>query len=241
MRKGAGFHSYLPSLTVYKLSFEEAPSEMPTSRSPKKTKRSYSLRTPRAPRSPAFLDTYDRLEEIDYHDASQSGNPSGDSEASRFSFSGHLGDPNAKSPLIVEEPKEVRSKRKRRARSLRVTKTESRAFLVEHTIYNDLDALSKEEAHTTAEEEPVPSDPAQVTCCLGMDDGQQLIEGCQESREANTEREKQKSNKMKQYKKTIDRAFRRGWENFVSNLYTVSLSRSASPSAGAPPPLVKAC
>lgn len=217
---------------------------MPTSHSPKKTKRSYSLRNPRTVRSPAFLDAsagfYDRLEEVDYPDAYPDGHPTGGRAGT--SFSKHQADTNGKSPLITEEPKEVRSKRKRRARSLRVTKTESRVFLAESSVYDDLDAeASSHEDSPNSVEEPALEEAPQVTCYLGTDDGQQLIEFSQETKEDKTEREKQKSNKMKQYKKTIDRAFRRGWETFIANLYTVSLSRSAATPSEVPPPLVKAC
>lgn len=213
---------------------------MSTSHSPKKTKRSYSLRNSRTPRSPAFLDAsagfYDRLEEADYPDGHPTGSRTG------ASFSRHQADTNGKSPLITEEPKEVRNKRKRRTRSLRVTKTESRVFLAESSIYDDLDAeASSQEESPKAVEEPALGEASPVTCYLGTDDGQQLIEGSEETKEENTEREKQKSNKMKQYKKTIDRAFRRGWGTFLANLYTVSLSRSTATPSEAPPPLVKAC
>ncbi|XP_078516958.1 uncharacterized protein LOC144781817 [Lissotriton helveticus] len=214
---------------------------MSTSHSPKKTKRSYSLRTPRTPRAPAFLDAsagfYDRLEEADYPDAYPESHPTAGA-----SFSRRQADTNGKSPLITEEPKEVRSRRKRRARSLRVTKTESRVFLAESSIYDDLDAeASDQEESPKAGGEPALGEASPVTCYLGTDDGQQLIEGSPETKEESTEREKQKSNKMKQYKKTIDRAFRRGWGTFLANLYTVSLSRSTTTPSEAPPPLVKAC
>ncbi|KAJ1106388.1 hypothetical protein NDU88_003789 [Pleurodeles waltl] len=217
---------------------------MSTSHSPKKTKRSYSLRSSRTQRPPALLDAlagyYDRLEEVDYPDAYPDGHPTGGKTGA--SFSRHQANTNGKSPLITEEPKEVRSKRKRRARSLRVTKTESRVFLAESSLYDDLDAeASSQEESPTAGGEPALGEAAPVTCYLGMDDGQQLIESSQEPKEEDSEREKQKSNKMKQYKKTIDRAFRRGWETFLANLYTVSLSRSAATPSEAPPPLVKAC
>ncbi|XP_029468198.1 uncharacterized protein LOC115096979 [Rhinatrema bivittatum] len=210
---------------------------MTSSRDSKKIKKSYSLRKPK---SPALLDTstgfYDRLEEIDYPKECLGWDPlpsSGDRDAvsTSFNFYGELGDLNGKSPLITEGPKGYR-KKQRRSRSLRVPKTSSPPF----SLIESDGTLSPREA-LKAETKLGQQIAAHPTPFSSSDEDQLLIEGALlESVQNETERQNNK--KRKQYRKTIDRAFRRGWENFVASLYTVSLARSSpSPSA---PPLVKA-
>ncbi|XP_062372128.1 uncharacterized protein sb:cb1058 [Sardina pilchardus] len=63
------------------------------------------------------------------------------------------------------------------------------------------------------------------------------IKGVENQRENNGEQMKvAKRSTLKLYRKAIDRAFRRGWETFVTSLYSVSLvpvtSTPASPSSG---------
>ncbi|XP_056317318.1 uncharacterized protein sb:cb1058 [Danio aesculapii] len=43
-----------------------------------------------------------------------------------------------------------------------------------------------------------------------------------------------KRNTLKNYRKAVDRAFRRGWETFVANLYSVTLTPISSTSSSAP-------
>lgn len=45
-----------------------------------------------------------------------------------------------------------------------------------------------------------------------------------------------KRNTVKNYRKALDRAFRRGWEAFITNLYSVTLTpvTSSSPTSSSP-------
>lgn len=43
-----------------------------------------------------------------------------------------------------------------------------------------------------------------------------------------------KRSTLKNYRKTFDRAFRRGWETFVTNLYSVTLTPDSSSSSSSP-------
>ncbi|KAK7170700.1 hypothetical protein R3I94_000792 [Phoxinus phoxinus] len=45
-----------------------------------------------------------------------------------------------------------------------------------------------------------------------------------------------KRNSLKNYRKAMDRAFRRGWETFVANLYSVTLTPISSTSSSSPTP-----
>ncbi|XP_027674344.2 uncharacterized protein C11orf86 homolog [Chelonia mydas] len=72
--------------------------------------------------------------------------------------------------------------------------------------------------------------PGEMPYSLSPDDGELLI----------GEAQSKGSHRMKQCKKQVDRALRRGWETFVANLYSVTLSRPAPPSEATPSP-VRTC
>lgn len=46
-----------------------------------------------------------------------------------------------------------------------------------------------------------------------------------------------KRNTLKNYRKAVDRAFRRGWETFITNLYSVTLTPISSTSSSSSPPV----
>ncbi|KAM9132756.1 uncharacterized protein C11orf86 homolog isoform 1-T1 [Pangshura tecta] len=72
--------------------------------------------------------------------------------------------------------------------------------------------------------------PGEMPHSLSLDDGELLI----------GEAQSKGSHRMKQCKKQVDQALRRGWETFVANLYSVTLSRPAPPSEAAPS-LMRTC
>ncbi|XP_010862106.2 uncharacterized protein sb:cb1058 [Esox lucius] len=55
-------------------------------------------------------------------------------------------------------------------------------------------------------------------------------EETEEKRKIKEQEEKKKRSTLKNYRKAFDRAFRRGWENFITNLYSVTLA-PVSPSS----------
>nr|XP_033810233.1 uncharacterized protein LOC117364753 [Geotrypetes seraphini]XP_033810234.1 uncharacterized protein LOC117364753 [Geotrypetes seraphini] len=197
---------------------------MTTSRVSKKNKRSYSLRIPK---SPGLLGTstgfYDRLEDFDYPEECLGWNSQlflGGNASKSFIFNRELDDSQGKSPLIVEKHKDHR----KRSRSLRILKARSPPpSLMEVDSTLSPQKVMKEQGQQIV---------AHPTLFSDLEEGQLFIEGTFLEGLLN-EKEKQKNKKMKHYKKTIDRIFRRGWENFVANLYTVSVARS-SPSPTSP-------
>lgn len=183
-----------------------------------KFRRAYSLRIPRSPKPAAFLDSsglYDRLDEAETQDEYQSQNEGRKDN----SFSWEI-------PLITEAPKLHYCRRKWSSKSLRLPKTrltdaEPSPCQSEKVIQMDDDTY---DSHQESER---PS----------SSEGRRLSDDSESHKETENEGQGQKSKKMKQYKKTIDRAFRRGWGTFISNIYTISLTRTSQDA----PHLIKAC
>ncbi|XP_031647618.1 uncharacterized protein LOC116353941 [Oncorhynchus kisutch] len=68
-------------------------------------------------------------------------------------------------------------------------------------------------------------------------DDQVLVKDNKRGREEEKEEEMKvmrKRSTLKNYRKTFDRAFRRGWETFVTNLYSVTLTPDSSSSSSPP-------
>ncbi|XP_053575979.1 uncharacterized protein LOC128665799 [Bombina bombina] len=183
-----------------------------------KFRRAYSLRIPRSPK-PAFVDTsgfYDRLEEAECPEDPQVMNEiSGNRDSTNFSWD---------VPLIDEAPKLQHCRKKWISRSLRVPKT--------RLADEGLSAAPTEEIYEKEDISGSWNDPANTNPC----EKQKESDVSQKEKEAENEEDKQKCKKMKHYKKSIDRAFRRGWENFLTNIYTISLTRTSQDA----PQLVKA-
>ncbi|KAG9461159.1 hypothetical protein GDO78_017881 [Eleutherodactylus coqui] len=184
-----------------------------------KFRRAYSLRIPRSPKPAAFVDSsgfYDRLHETEvaqdeYH---------GQNEALRKkdNFSWEI-------PLITEPPKLHYCRRKWSSKSLRLPKSRQAGAEPQTSETEDVMQVNCDTSDSYQEPEKPSSSEGRR---LSNDSERQEIEN---------EGQRQKSKKMKQYKKTIDRAFRRGWDTFITNLYNMSLPRASQDA----PHLIKAC
>ncbi|KAM3920734.1 uncharacterized protein RB166_015151 [Leptodactylus fuscus] len=182
-----------------------------------KFRRAYSLRIPRSPKPAAFLDSYDRLDETEAHDDYQGQKEASGKKDNSYSW---------EIPLITEAPKLHYCRKKWSSKSLRLPK--SRQAEVEAPASQPEEVTQKE--HDTYDPCHEPERPSSA-------EGRRLSSDSETQKETEDEGQKQKSKKMKQYKKTIDRAFRRGWDTFISNIYTISLTRTSQDA----PQLIKAC
>ncbi|XP_064407915.1 uncharacterized protein SB:CB1058 [Latimeria chalumnae] len=220
---------------------------MTSGKTPKRSKRSRaSFRQAKPPSALSFLDTsngfYNRLEEIDYPmeifgSGEKSEEPEDNSRDSFWSQSaGEAFDDKGRSPLIADadskEGSEKKNKRKKSIRrSLRYSKKKP---AVPSASVGPAAGEASDAADSVAHGEET-----QVVHFSILDDSQVLIDREQEKKEEGRGPRYQKPTKMKQYRESIDRAFRRGWEAFISNLYSVTLSQAMASSTD--PPLVKAC
>ncbi|KAM9301762.1 uncharacterized protein PAF06_014982 [Gastrophryne carolinensis] len=183
-----------------------------------KFRRAYSLRIPLSQKSAAFLDSsgcYDRLEEAECQYEYGQNDNSGKRDHS----------PSWEIPLITEAPKLHCCRKKWSSKSLRLPKTRQadagsvcQPQEVTRINHNNRDLNQESDKPTSDAERRLSSD-------------------VQSLQEEENEGDKQKGKKIKHYKKTIDRAFRRGWDTFITNIYTISLARTSQDS----PYLVKAC
>ncbi|KAM4617944.1 uncharacterized protein O3C94_021803 [Discoglossus pictus] len=184
-----------------------------------KFRRAYSLRIPRSPK-PSFVETsglYDRLEEAECpEDPQVTSETRCNRDSTNFSWD---------VPLIDDAPKLQHCRKKWISRSLRVPKTR---------LAEDIPPVSQAEEAPEIEKDNRDSwqDPDTPTPERRKDS-----DTSEKQREEENEGEKQKCKKMKYYKKSIDRVFRRGWGNFLNNIYTISLTRTSHDA----PQLVKAC
>ncbi|XP_077143473.1 uncharacterized protein LOC143806617 [Ranitomeya variabilis] len=186
-----------------------------------KFRRAYSLRIPKSPKPATFLDPsgfYDRLDDTEFQDDHQGQNEVlGNKDNNSFSW---------EIPLITDAPKLHYCRKKWSSKSLRLPK--SRPAEVEPPTCPTEEATQVEEDTCDSIQEPErPS----------SSEGRRLSDDDESHKETENEGQRQKSKKMKQYKKTIDRAFRRGWVSFISNIYTMSLTRTSQDA----PHLIKAC
>ncbi|KAM4017647.1 uncharacterized protein ACNLHF_007259 [Anomaloglossus baeobatrachus] len=186
-----------------------------------KFKRAYSLRIPRSPKPATFLEPcgyYDRLDDTEFQDDHQGQNEAfGNKDSNSFSW---------EIPLITDAPKLHYCRKKWSSKSLRLPK--SRPVEVEPPVCPTEEATQVEEDTCDSIQEPErPS----------SSEGRRSSDDSESHKDTENEGQRQKSKKMKQYKKTIDRAFRRGWESFISNIYTISLTRTSQDA----PHLIKAC
>ncbi|CAH2324800.1 Hypothetical predicted protein [Pelobates cultripes] len=182
-----------------------------------KFRRACSVRIPRSPKPAVFLDTYDRLEDTECQgDLTGLCETPGNRDSTFFSWD---------VPLITDAPKLQYCRKKWCSKSLRVPKTR-----VTETVSSDsqLQVVSEMDGYCTDSwQEPV----------ISTINTQTQWNDSQKREEVENEGEKQKGNKIKNYKKSIDRVFRRGWGNLITNIYTISLTKASHDA----PQLVKAC
>lgn len=184
-----------------------------------KFRRAYSLRIPRSPKPSTFLDSsgvYDRLDEMEIQDDHHGHNESSGNKHNSFSL---------EIPLILEAPKLQYCRKKWSSKSLRLPKT------------RQAEAVSNCQAQEVTQLDQSIQDSNQESDKFSSHDERRLSSDSQSCQKGEDEGDKQKGKKMKHYKKTIDRAFRRGWGTFITNMYTISLARTSQDS----PHLVKAC
>lgn len=185
-----------------------------------KFRRAYSLRIPRSPKPPAFLDSsgfYDRLDETETQDEYQGQN---EGRKHNNSFSWEI-------PLITEAPKLHYCRKKWSSKSLRLPKTR----------LSDAQPPTSQPEKVMQMDDDTYDDSNQESERPSSSEGRRSSDDSESHKETENEGQGQKSKKMKQYKKTIDRAFRRGWDTFISNIYTISLTRTSQDA----PHLIKAC
>lgn len=184
-----------------------------------KFRRAYSLRIPRSPKPAAFLESsgfYDRLDETEPQDEYQNEN---EGRKDNNSFSWEI-------PLITDAPKLHYCRKKWSSKSLRLPKSRP-ADAEPPTCQPEKVMQIEDDTYDSYQESERPS----------SSEGRRLSDDSESHKETENEGQGQKSKKMKQYKKTIDRAFRRGWGTFISNIYTISLTRTSQDA----PHLIKAC
>ncbi|KAE8607799.1 hypothetical protein XENTR_v10011290 [Xenopus tropicalis] len=181
-----------------------------------KFRRAYSLRMPRSPKPAAFVESsglYDRLEETErLEDLPDLKETLGVTDNTNFSWD---------IPLITDPPKLNYCRKKWSSKSLRLPKTR-------------MSESDPTECQTEVKETDSSwQESGDQSSCEEFSDS---ID-CHAQKETEKDVEKPRSTKIKSYKKTIDRAFRRGWTNFITNIYTISLTRTTQNA----PHLVKAC
>lgn len=185
-----------------------------------KFRRAYSLRIPRSPKPAPFLDSsgfYDRLDETETQDEYQGQN---EGRKHNNSFSWEI-------PLITEAPKLHYCRKKWSSKSLRLPKTR----------LSDAQPPTSQPEKVMQMDDDTYDDSYQESERPSSSEGRRSSDDSESHKETENEGQGQKSKKMKQYKKTIDRAFRRGWDTFISNIYTISLTRTSQDA----PHLIKAC
>ncbi|KAG8437834.1 hypothetical protein GDO86_008511 [Hymenochirus boettgeri] len=186
-----------------------------------KFKRAYSLRIPRSPKPAAFYESpslYGRLQETECSEDFQGLKETPElRDSTNFSWD---------IPLIDDQPTGKLSfcRRKWSSKSLKVPKPR----MIQSETSDNQSEDAPERYKTSLWQEP-----EKESACDELSDTIPCNGRC----ELENDGEKQKTKKMKQYKKTIDRAFRRGWGNFINNIYTISLTRTSQDA----PHLVKAC
>ncbi|XP_028658306.1 uncharacterized protein sb:cb1058 [Erpetoichthys calabaricus] len=174
------------------------------------------------PRSPKFVDQsnglYGRLKEAEvpeenFHqtEAGQQSSEKG-SETGVFDFNSGMADDDGTKSLLQRKSSRRCSKRKK--------DTDKSTYLKER----EKNVITTEtSAEATVAHPDLPEEPA-FQCEIVEDDNLILIDKRKHRKAEEKDTRVAKRSTMKQYRQAIDRAFRRGWETFIANLYSVTIT-----------------